>query len=58
MLTFLGVISMMGSAWLGFTASAIEIKGGGWWGTGVYFVFISGLVACLALAFLCFGGKF
>lgn len=58
MLTVLGIFSMMGAAWVGFSMSQMEVEGSGWWITGVYSAYVTGMLGCLALAYLCFGGEF
>lgn len=58
MLTALGIFSMMGAACMGVSMSSVEVKGGGWWATGIYFAFATAMLGCLAMAYRCFGGEF
>ena len=59
MLTVLGIFSMMGSLTMGVSVVMMEWKGKLTWITvAVELSYITGMVACLALAYLCFGGEF
>ena len=59
MLTVLGIFSMMGSLSMGVTAVTMEWKGKLTWITiALELSYITGMVACLVLAYLCFGGEF